>query len=91
MKITHLDNRTFSMNVRPCVEKTVEEFQEFDEEIIGASTPARADLFCIDESKPLADEKRRKLFHKLAHRMIFPPLEDEKICKLLFPSYKKDI
>ena len=42
MKITCLDNRTFSINMIPHLEETIE---EFNEEMIEASTPARPDLF----------------------------------------------
>jgi len=33
--------------------------------------PARADLFYVDESQPLVDEKRQQLFHRLVYRLIY--------------------
>jgi len=68
MKITYNDDGTFAINMRPYLEKTTE---EFDEELIEASTPARADLFFIDETKPRVDERRRRLFHRLVYRLIY--------------------
>ena len=54
--------------MRPHLKQTVEEFAE---DMIEASTPARADLFFVDGSKPLVDERRRELFHKIVCRLIY--------------------
>ena len=42
------------MSMRPYLENTV---VEFDEISLEATTPARADFFHVDNSKPLLDEK----------------------------------
>ena len=68
MKITCQDNRRFSLGVKPHLEQTID---EFGEEPMKASTPARSDLFDVDESKPLVDEHEKKLFHRLVHRTMF--------------------
>ena len=67
MKITCLDNRTFSINMIPHLEETIE---EFNEEMIEASTPARVGLLFIDETKSQVEERRRHLFYRLVHRLI---------------------
>ena len=68
MKITyHFDEGNFDIDMSPYLQQTIE---EFGEEMVEASTPARADLFFVDESKPLVDEKRRRLFYRLACRLI---------------------
>ena len=54
--------------MRPCLQQTIE---DFGEDVISASTPARADLFFIDKTKPRVDEQRRKLFHRIVCRLIY--------------------
>ena len=68
MKIVHRDDRHFSLGMKPFLEQTID---EFGEEPMKASTPARSDLFDVDESKPLVDEHKKKLFHRLVHRTMF--------------------
>ena len=68
MKIKHRDDGRFNLGMKPCLEATIE---EFGEEPICAATPARSDLFMVDDTKPLVDEHRKKLFHRLVYRTIF--------------------
>ena len=59
MKTTYQDDGCFRMSMRPYLEKIVE---GFDEIFIEVETPARDDSFHVDNTKPLSDEKRRRLF-----------------------------
>ena len=52
----------------PHLKQTVE---DFGEDVIDASNPVRAALFFVDESTPLVDERRRKLFHRIVYRLIY--------------------
>ena len=52
--------------MRPHLEETIE---EFNEEMIKASTPARVDLFFVDETKSQVEERRRKLCHRLVYKL----------------------
>ena len=59
MEITCLDDECFRMSMMPYLEKIVE---EFDEIFLEAENPARDDFLHVDNTKPLLDEKRRRLF-----------------------------
>ena len=45
--------------------------EEFGEEPISATTPARSDLFVVDDMKLLVDKVRKRRFHRLVYRTIF--------------------
>ena len=66
MKLIYQEDGNFRINMQPYLEETVAEFNETP---MKAATPAKADLFYIDE-KPLVDEKRRRLFHRLVFRLM---------------------
>jgi len=56
MKITYyFDKGNFDIDMSSYLQQTVE---EFGEEILEVSMPTWADLFFIDESKSLVDEKK---------------------------------
>ena len=68
MKITYyFDKGTVGIDVRPYLQQTIDDFGEDD---VTASTPARADLFCVNKTKPLVDERRRKLFDRIVYRLM---------------------
>ena len=60
--ITFKKNGTFDLDMSSYLREAVEEFGEIME---LAVTPARSDLFTIDHTQPLVDERRKKLFHRL--------------------------
>ena len=64
----YFDDGTFGIDMSPHLKQTIE---EFGEDVIAASTPARSDLFFFDESKPLVDERSFKLFHRTVCRLIY--------------------
>jgi len=68
MKIMYKDNSRFTINMKPYLVETVEEFGEI---LLKAETPAKADLFIINNDKPLVDDKRRCLFHRLVYHLIY--------------------
>ena len=48
-----------------------EAVEEFGEPMDPAVTPERSDIFAVDHARPLADEKRKKLFHRLVHELLY--------------------
>ena len=48
-----------------------EAVQEFGETMEFAVTPARSDLFIIDHTQPLVDDRRKKLFHRLVYKLLY--------------------
>ena len=68
IKIVYKDNGRFTCNMKPYMAETVEEFGEVP---LKAAIPAKANLFIVDDSKPLVDEKRWRLFHRLVYRLIY--------------------
>ena len=68
MKITCRDNGCSRVSVRPSIEKSVEEFNKIN---LIEETPARANLFYVSTSEVLLEEKRQRIFHGLAYRLIY--------------------
>ena len=54
MKTKYKENDRYTINIKPYLKDTVEEFGEI---LLKAATLAKADLFYIDDKKPVVDEK----------------------------------
>ena len=60
-------NGTFDLDMSSCLREALEEFGEIMEH---AATPERSDLFTVDHAKPLVDERRKKLFHRIVCKFL---------------------
>jgi len=68
MDIKYLKDGNFEIGMESYLQDTID---KFGEEPLAASTPARSDLFIVNEDSPLVDESRRRLFYKLVYRLIY--------------------
>ena len=66
--ITFKKNGTFDLDMSSYLREAV---QEFGETMEFAVTPARSDLFIIDHTQPLVDDRRKKLFHRLVYKLLY--------------------
>ena len=71
MKIKYNDDRTVSINMSEYIEETIDVFSEVSKISPGATTPAKQNLFDVDEDSKRLDTKRSNLFHHCTANLLY--------------------
>ena len=63
MEIKYNENKTVTIGMDEYVREVIDSFSKVSPVTSSAATPAKKNLFDVDDSSPLLDDGRQKLFH----------------------------
>ena len=87
IKMRFLDDKTLEVDMRDYLRDAIEDFGE--DNLKPAKTPAKLNLFEVDESSPLVNEEVRSKFHRIVMKLMYVSYRGRKDIQLATAFYQE--